>query len=1192
MNEASVHTDEPSDSHENAAHSNSPNGSSNASSPPTAASAPFPRVLTSGVFVPTDANQGFHAGVLHLYRSRSEVSDHLASAAAIASQHTNATAGSAATPATALQPDASSLLGTIVAVLAVPLHVTPQDFLKLMGAARKSMTHLRIIRDSLPNRFIMLLKFKSSKAAYRFYSDYNGRPFNSFEPEVCHVVFVKSVEFDSSAVPPYAFPPAYDGPATAFFPERQPGWRQQHAHQQDASESGAAPTSQPLLELPTCPVCLERMDASATGLLTIVCHHTFHCSCIMKWGDSTCPVCRYSSSRDDPPQAASSSSASQTPTSLAPSGQPDGNACFECASQRNLWICLICGNIGCGRYVQGHAHKHFTDTSHVYSLELETQRVWDYAGDGYVHRIIQNKADGKLVELPPPLTGPSSSNANGMAGGGMASSGHARHFSDGGARGGDGFSRSHRSSSNDVGFASRGNGVGKDDSRHKADGDPDSGSGLRYSSAPGYAESSSAAGFSLSSSSSSSAAQQQYLRPRRVMGLDTLDPNSGITEHDAAIAEKVDLLGTQYAHLIASQLDTQRKWYEGQMSKVEVLAAEHVSLLDAHLSAARSDVCNLSAERDALKAELDKADRERKATAKRIDKLAERVDSLHRQVQEERAMSTGLLDQRAQWLRDVAERDARLAAKDAEIAELTEQVRDLMFFVETQQKLQADQQLSDELREATVVGVAAAPQTPAAGNGSGSGLGLGLGRIGARARRDEQQTQQTQHKHKHHKAGHAAVAARRETAPVTLVLALGVAILALLVAQGTLSWVQAAGLVVVVVAAKSLVSGNSRKAVAEPTAVHWTTRAVLPQQQPLQPQQQQPPQQPQQPQAPASASASASAAMPAAPKPVAPPADPYAADLAALEQRFVSLCDMDAEPAGPSASCPWQAVLEKTSGDFFISVQQRKGNDFFFRVVIDLQGTPEDAFDVLADIEGRPAWDDMCESAGVIAEVSPVTKIQYMRTKGVWPTAPRDALVVAFVKRLSDGRYLNVTKSVDSHPDYEPESGDVRMLAKIAGVLVGPHPTKPNLTRCYQLVDGDLGGWLPKSVVSVITTQAFPVAMRKVNNMLLAIKSPKTVSDIITDAETVEPAAAVAAAPSAIPAAGAPAPAEASDVAMAPAPVHVKTSHAVAKRAKPAALAKKSPIDTLKFILRILKDAQPVMVFVMFLGYLARLFRR
>jgi BRCA1-associated protein len=29
-----------------------------------------------------------------------------------------------------------------------------------------------------------------------------------------------------------------------------------------------------------------------------------------------------------------------------------------------------------------------------------TQRVWDYLGDNYVHRLVQNRMDGKLVELP------------------------------------------------------------------------------------------------------------------------------------------------------------------------------------------------------------------------------------------------------------------------------------------------------------------------------------------------------------------------------------------------------------------------------------------------------------------------------------------------------------------------------------------------------------------------------------------------------------------------------------------------------------------------------------------------------------------------------------------------------------------------------------------------------------------------
>lgn len=76
------------------------------------------------------------------------------------------------------------------------------------------------------------------------------------------------------------------------------------------------------------------------------------------------------------------------------------SSCADCSSTTNLWICLICGNIGCGRYGRAHAHAHYQHTTHLYALELETQRVWDYASDGYVHRLIQNKADGKLVELP------------------------------------------------------------------------------------------------------------------------------------------------------------------------------------------------------------------------------------------------------------------------------------------------------------------------------------------------------------------------------------------------------------------------------------------------------------------------------------------------------------------------------------------------------------------------------------------------------------------------------------------------------------------------------------------------------------------------------------------------------------------------------------------------------------------------
>ena len=33
-----------------------------------------------------------------------------------------------------------------------------------------------------------------------------------------------------------------------------------------------------------------------------------------------------------------------------------------------------------------------------YALDLESKRVWDYVGDGYVHRLLQNAIDGKVRE--------------------------------------------------------------------------------------------------------------------------------------------------------------------------------------------------------------------------------------------------------------------------------------------------------------------------------------------------------------------------------------------------------------------------------------------------------------------------------------------------------------------------------------------------------------------------------------------------------------------------------------------------------------------------------------------------------------------------------------------------------------------------------------------------------------------------
>ncbi|KDQ19183.1 hypothetical protein BOTBODRAFT_28668 [Botryobasidium botryosum FD-172 SS1] len=283
-------------------------------------------------------------GVVHLYRDASASS---AEPDTVASE-------------TPLSPDEDG--GVTLAVLAVPSWMTPADFLSFVAPAEEGMAHLRIIRDAAPNRSIALIKFRERDYAELFAESYNGKPFNSLEPETCHAVHIKSILIEGNG---------NDSVLRHFV------------------SSGAAH------ELPTCPVCLERMDHAVTGLVTVPCSHTFHCMCLSKWGDSRCPVCRYS-------QTLLTSHPNST-LSASPS-TPRLSTCSSCNATSNLWICVICGNVACGRYGRAHAHEHYTSTMHLYALELETQRVWDYAGDGYVHRLIQNRADGKLVELPSAAT--------------------------------------------------------------------------------------------------------------------------------------------------------------------------------------------------------------------------------------------------------------------------------------------------------------------------------------------------------------------------------------------------------------------------------------------------------------------------------------------------------------------------------------------------------------------------------------------------------------------------------------------------------------------------------------------------------------------------------------------------------------------------------------------------------------------
>ena len=62
-------------------------------------------------------------------------------------------------------------------------------------------------------------------------------------------------------------------------------------------------------------------------------------------------------------------------------------------SSQDLWVCLVCGFVGCGRSHQSHIRAHYEQHLHAYAMNTGDRRVWDFAGDGWVHRLILQKAD-------------------------------------------------------------------------------------------------------------------------------------------------------------------------------------------------------------------------------------------------------------------------------------------------------------------------------------------------------------------------------------------------------------------------------------------------------------------------------------------------------------------------------------------------------------------------------------------------------------------------------------------------------------------------------------------------------------------------------------------------------------------------------------------------------------------------------
>ena len=392
------------------------------------------------------------------------------------------------------------------------------------------------VDDEDDNSYMVLITFRSQKWADDFFLAFNNMPFNSLEPELWRLLFVRDIEEKGSRTTVTS-----DGGVAVTGRVRDPTSPQDanggdndnddddgNDDADNNNDNGDGDGKLLPVELPTCPVCLELLDSDISGIVTTVCNHRFHTACLSRWNQNKCPVCKFYAT---------------TGTNPVRNARP---TCAQCDCDDNIWICLICGYVGCGRYKHRHAIDHYHETQHNYSLDIDTGRIWDYKGDNWVHRIMSSKTEGmKIIELPIP--------SSSIEGGKEQTSRRGRR------RRLNGQDTGKNGKDEQKGDADVGDGDDVDEDDRISDADSDTNGGV----APWQAVKGKQ---TIELGRLAAARAATSLRTRRnsnMLSQFEFDDDDG--HIDTLANTKLEVFAFEYEHLLAAQLESQRLFYEEQL---------------------------------------------------------------------------------------------------------------------------------------------------------------------------------------------------------------------------------------------------------------------------------------------------------------------------------------------------------------------------------------------------------------------------------------------------------------------------------------------------------------------------------------------------------------------------------------------------------------------------------------------------
>jgi BRCA1-associated protein len=162
--------------------------------------------------------------------------------------------------------------------------------------------------------------------------------------------------------------------------------------------------------------------------------------------------------------------------------------------------------------------------------------------------------------------------------------------------------------------------------------------------------------------------------------------------------EKIDSLTLEYTHMLTSQLDSQRLYFEEKMARMEKEALDQVTALEDRSRKYKEEM-------ERLECQLQETIKAKRKLEKKFDQATARLSKAENEICEEKEMNKYLRENQRE-LREKVEREnaERERRHREEVQDLTDQVRDLMFYVETQQKMEkASDEQKQELQDGQIV---------------------------------------------------------------------------------------------------------------------------------------------------------------------------------------------------------------------------------------------------------------------------------------------------------------------------------------------------------------------------------------------------------------------------------------------------------------------------------------------------------